>query len=413
MSEAQARSWRVVGVLFVSLFLLWGPVNAGSVFFIPVVTHFGWSRALFSSLLATAPLAAGISSPVVGWLLDRIGARSVMIAGAAAVAFSYFALSLADSAAAFFFIFIVLGVGVTASTIIPCALVITRLFREKRGLALGIAFAGIPLGGTGVTIFANFVVQRYGFRAGWQAMAAPIVLIVIPLLAVFIGALPASDDAADAHRRGSAESASAGLEVREALVTRSFWMIAIAEVLFAAADVGLRVHLIPFLTGAGYPPTVAAWIFGVMFLFSAAGTFMAGALADRMGGRAALALVFLAAAIGIAPLLAAAHPGAVAAFVVVFGLVRETRPPLVPIALSDSLGTRRLGALFGIEAFFGTLGFAAGPIIAGRIFDVSGSYSPAVLLFVALAALAAIAIRITLPFDEQRTRLAIAQTAAV
>jgi MFS family permease len=411
MSEPQTRSWTVVGVLFVSMFLLWGPINAGSVFFIPVVSHFGWSRALFSALVATAPLAAGISSPAVGWLLDRVGARRVMIAGATAVALGYFLLSRADSALAFFFIFILLGVGITSSTIIPTALVITRMFREQRGLALGLTFSGIPLGGAGVTIAANFVVQRYGFRAGWLAMAVPIAVIVIPMMALFLRGLPAGQDAPAALLTAEPSGTTEGLEVREALVSRSFWMIAIAEVLFAAADVGLRTHLIPLLTGAGYSATLAAQIFGLLYVLSAAGTFAAGALADRLGGRFALALVFLAAATGIAPLLAAVHPGAVAAFVLVFGLVRETRPALVPIALSDSLGTRRLGALFGIQAFFSTLGFAAGPIIAGRIFDVSGSYSPALLLFVTMAAVAAAAIRATLPFDEQRARIPLAQTA--
>jgi MFS family permease len=70
-----------------------------------------------------------------------------------------------------------LGVGVTASTIIPSALVITNWFNENRGLALGIAFAGMPLGGTTITICANYVVQHYGFRAGYLAMAVPIAVI--------------------------------------------------------------------------------------------------------------------------------------------------------------------------------------------------------------------------------------------
>jgi MFS family permease len=412
MFEPRSRLWTVVGVLFVSLFLIWGPVNAGSVFFIPVASHFGWSRALFSAMLATAPLSAGIFSPAVGWLLDRFGARRIMMAGAAAVALSYVALSQANSAIAFFFIFILLGVGITSSTIIPTALVLTRLFREQRGLALGIAFAGIPLGGTGITVLANFVVQRWGFRAGWMAMAAPIALIVVPLIAVFLRELPAGDDIRDDRPLPGTGALSAGLEVREALVSRSFWMIAIAEVLFATVDVGIRVHLIPLLTGVGYSPTLAARLLGVIYLFSVAGTFAAGALADRLGGRAALTLVFLAAAMGIAPLLAASHAAAIAGFVVLFGLVRETRPVLVPIALSESLGTRRIGALFGIQAFFGTLGFAAGPIIAGRIFDVSGGYSAALLLFVAMALVAAAVIRAMLPFEKQRARIAIAETAA-
>jgi MFS family permease len=180
MSEQDRRGWAIVGALFATLFLIWGPVNASGVFFLPVVEHFGWSRGFLSLLVGAAPLAAGLSSPAVGWLMDRIEVSKVMIAGASLVALSFVALSRANSAAQFLAIFILLGVGITASTIIPSALVITNWFEANRGLALGLAFAGIPLGGTGITIVANYVVQHYGFRAGYFAMAVPIALIVIP-----------------------------------------------------------------------------------------------------------------------------------------------------------------------------------------------------------------------------------------
>ena len=150
MREPGKQRWATVAVLFATMFFIWGPVNASSVFFLPVVKHFGWSRAFFSLLVATAPLAAGFSSPAIGTLIDRYGARGIMITGATMVALSFIALSRANSPAAFLAIFVVLGAGLTASTIIPAAVIITRAFREQRGLALGIAFAGIPLGGTGI-----------------------------------------------------------------------------------------------------------------------------------------------------------------------------------------------------------------------------------------------------------------------
>jgi MFS family permease len=407
MKEQEKHDWIIVAVLFATLFLIWGPVNASSVFFLPVVKHFGWSRALFSLLAATAPLAAGFSSPAIGSLLDRYGERRIMIAGATMVGLSFVALSRADSAAAFFVVFIVLGVGITASTIIPAALVITNWFRERRGLALGIAFAGIPLGGTGVTIFASQIVERSGFRAGYLAMAIPIVLVVIPLLALFMRTPAKAEETRAAQ--GAAETVLPGLEVSEALGSRSFWMIAIAEVFFATASVGLRVHLIPFLTGVGYSPRLAAEILGAMFVFSAIGSSTMGALADRLGGRATLSLVFVAGAAGIAALLGASHLIAVAAFVVIFGLVRETH--VLPIAITESLGAKRLGTLLGLLALFTTFGFAAGPVIAGRIFDRTGSYAGALLLFIALAIVSMLAMRATLPLAEEKARIATGESA--
>ena len=403
MTEHDGRRWVIVGALFATLFLIWGPLNAGGVFFVPVITHFGWSRGFFSLLVGVGPLAAGASSPAAGWLMDRIDARKVMIAGASMVALGYVALSRANSALEFLLIFILLGVGVTASTIIPSALVITNWFDENRGLALGIAFAGMPLGGTAITIYANYVVQHYGFRAGYLAMAVPIAVIAIPLIIAFVRTR--SDEQVSSGVSPTAgELAVPGLELREAFRSWSFWMIAIAVFLFAAADVGIRVHLIPYLTGIGYTPTSAAGLFAAMFVFSAIGSFGVGYLADSFGGRLMLTAVFVTASAGIAALLGAAHFASIAMFIVVFGLVRETH--VLPLVIGESLGIRRLGSILGFLALFATIGYAAGPAIAGRIFDVTGSYSGAWVLFMAMALVSALAMRATLPLRQETSRIA-------
>jgi OFA family oxalate/formate antiporter-like MFS transporter len=403
MKERKTQGWIIVAVLFTTMFLIWGPVNASSVFFLPVVKHFGWSRAFFSLLVATAPLAAGLASPVIGSLIDRYGERRIMIAGATMVGLSFITLSQANSAATFFVIFVVLGLGITASTIIPTALVITNWFREQRGVALGIAFAGIPLGGTAITIFANHIVQRRGFRTGYAAMAIPILFVVIPLLTLFMRKPPAGE-----KTRGVSDTmgtALPGFEVTEAVRTRSFWMIAIVEVFFATAGVGLRVHLVPFLTGIGYSPTLAAEVLAAMFALSAIGTFAIGPLADRLGGRVTLSLIFLVSAGGIAALLGASHLIAAVAFLLIFGLLGETPSAILPLALSESLGVKRRGTLLGLQALFRTLGFAAGPVIAGRIFDRSGSYTGARFTFIAMEIVSMFAMLATLPVAEEKARI--------
>src|SRR5262249_60339479 len=92
-------------------------------------------------------------------------------------------LGRANSAVTFAALYLVLGAGITASTVIPSAVLITSWFREQRGLALGIVFSGVPLGGTGITMLANYVVLHYGFRMGFVADALPIALGGVPLLA--------------------------------------------------------------------------------------------------------------------------------------------------------------------------------------------------------------------------------------
>jgi hypothetical protein len=117
-----------------------------------------------------------------------------------------------------------------------------------------------------------------------------------------------------------------------------------------------------------------------------------------------LTAVLVTASAGIAALLGAAHFPSIAMFIVVFGLVRDTH--LLPLVIGESLGIRRLGSILGLLALFATIGFAAGPAIAGRIFDVTGSYSGAWVLFMAMALVSALAMRATLPLRQETSRMA-------
>ena len=415
MTKRDQSGWLVVGVLFVTLFLIWGPVNALGVFFLPVIRSFGWSRAQFSALGGLAAIAAGISGPLIGWLIDRVGARVVMIAGTIGVVVYNLALSRASSLPEFAALFIVAGVAIAASTILPCSIVITAWFAARRGLAMGIAFAGIPLGGAGITLLANYIVQRHGWRAGYVAMALPVAAIVVPALVVYLRARPpAFEPLPGAVGPGAtpAPAALPGLKVREALQARSLWLIAVAQLLLSTAWVGVGAHLIPYLIGVGWTPTLAAEVISIAFVFSAGGNFFFGALADRLNGRITLGLVCFAGAAGITALFYAAHGGALLLYLLFFGTVGGTRAVLIPLVIVDSLGVKHLGTLLGMVGIFATIGFAAGPIIAGRIYDVTGSYATAFWLFIVLSLLASAAIFGCRPLAEERSRVASAEPSA-
>ena len=95
MKKQESQAWPIVGVLFVSWFLVWGGgPNTGAVFFPPVLKYFGWSRAKLSAGFAIAAISAGASGPLIGWLLDRIDVRKVMVSGVALTCLGYAGLSL-------------------------------------------------------------------------------------------------------------------------------------------------------------------------------------------------------------------------------------------------------------------------------------------------------------------------------
>jgi len=135
-----------------------------------------------------------------------------------------------------------------------------------------------------------------------------------------------------------------------------------------------------------------------------AGKLGMGLLADRIGARRALVLNFLLCACGMVSLLFAANTAAAATFLVVYGLTVGAPLTLVPLVMADSLGLRRFGSLSGLVGLFNILGGAAGPVVAGRIFDVTGSYAAAFEAFALALLLGAAASAGCVPLGEAAPR---------
>lgn len=408
MTQQERQGWRIVASLFVTLFMVWGGgINTGAVFFPPLLKHFGWSRAYLSTLGSAGAIAAGVAGPFVGWLIDRFEARRVIVAGAATTALAFLGASQANSYLPLLVANIVIAIGVTAATVIPCSLVVSNWFGARRGLAMGVTFAGTSIGGMGMTLVSNWVIARGGWRAGYVALALPMIIVVAPVVLLMVRTRPDGAPASAPGHAGPAAPAAVvpGLELREAFRTRSFWMISAAQFLFACAVGGSGLHLIAYLVGLGYTATVAAGVLSAIFFLTSIGKLAMGMFADRVSARAALTANYASAMIGLAAILAAERVVPLAVYVLFYGFTVGAPLVLMPMVMAESLGLRRLGSVMGISGMFATAGYAAGPVIAGRMFDVSGSYVTAFALFVVMCLLAAVSIFGCLPLASEQSRL--------
>ncbi len=139
----------VVSLFFTLFFIFGSGYNTAGVFFTPVIKSFGWSRARLSTLQTALALAAGVSIPLVGWVLDRVEARFVMAAGAVMAGCGFITASLAHSYAAMIAAYLLIGLGIGAATLLPCSMVIANWFGARRGIAMGLAMAGTSVGRDG------------------------------------------------------------------------------------------------------------------------------------------------------------------------------------------------------------------------------------------------------------------------
>src|SRR5271167_820633 len=223
MTQRERQGWIIVASLFVVLMFVFGSgYNTGGLFFPHLLKHFGWPRAQLSTLQGLAlPISAGISAPLIGWLIDRVEARIVMVAGAIMTGVSFLIASRVDSFGPLFGAYVLLGVGIGASTLLPCSLVIANWFGARRGLAMGLAMSGTSAGGMVMTLVSDRAIRFAGWRFGYLLLAAPAFVIVIPMVLLLVRTRPQ-----DSERLTVAEAASAlpGLEVGEAVVGRSFWL---------------------------------------------------------------------------------------------------------------------------------------------------------------------------------------------
>lgn len=230
--------------------------------------------------------------------------------------------------------------------------------------------------------------------------SAPLFFILIPMVLALIRNRPA--DAGLIPRRNYGDSLP-GLEVGEALRSRSFWLIALLYFVYMLAGAAFGVHFVPYLIGLGFSPTNAALVLSAMLTFGATGKPLFGLLADRLGVRPALALDLFALALAYLILIKVRSPLVAVAFIVLYGLPGGAPLALVPMLMADSLGLKRFGTLSGLTGLFSLVGGAVGPVVAGRMFDAYASYVPAFILFFALLSVVALVPYGCVQFEAART----------
>jgi MFS family permease len=400
MSEQAKTARRIAGALFVSLFLLWGSgYNTFGVFFTPLLRQFHRSHAAISLCATAIVLFTGAVAPVAGWLIQLVDVRVVMGAGATLAGASLLGISRAASFNHLLIWYVLLGVGLGGSTMVPASLILTNWFHERRGTVLGVATAGMELGGMIMTLLSARLISTQGWRTAYVVLALPVFFIVLPLIMLVIRARPQPNgaEAGQGARVLAGSSASPvalepGLEVGEALRKRSFWLLGLAQFCFGLGVAGALIHLVPLMLKAKYSVATGALALSSVHALITVGKPTMGVVGDSIGARRALACGFAVCALGILLMGDAARSPVLALGIFLYAFTLATPIALVPVILLEIAGSRSFGTLFGLLFFVQTVGAAIGPIIVGWVFDVTGSYVAGYTLSAAIFLGAAVSI---------------------
>ncbi|HJU18426.1 MAG TPA: MFS transporter [Stellaceae bacterium] len=378
--------WWVVAATVCGLIVGAGPVNvfAFGVFLKPVTAALGVDRGLFSSALTVHSLVAALSCPFFGWLLDRWGARRVMIPGVLlfAAGTAAFALMRASPLWITFLIFAYAGLVAPAASPIPYAAVTGQWFDRQRGLALGIGMAGVGLGVALVPQLARLLIAAFGWRGAYLGLAAAILLLAFLPVALFIRE-PPGFPAARRERRGAA-SPLPGTAFAEAFRSWLFWGLGIAFFFDVIAINGTLTHVVALLTDRGIPLGAATAALSAAGLALLLGRVLSGWCLDRFWGPYVAVGFFAMPMLGIALLLSRAGGPAPLAGAVALGLGIGAEVDLMAFFVSRYFGLRDYAKIYG--TMFGLFGFGTGlgPMLSGISFDRFHSYAPVFLVYEAM-----------------------------
>jgi MCP family monocarboxylic acid transporter-like MFS transporter 13 len=382
----QRYGWVVVAGAFVSLAVIFGVAYSFAGFFESFSRDFAAPRADVSLVFGLCGLVYFLLGAPAGMLADRWGPRLVCSAGMLCIAGGLYATSFAQSIATVYAAYGVgIGIGV-ALVYTPAIASVQPWFTRRRGLAAGIASAGIGAGTVVVPLLAAAAIGAFEWRGALRALALGALVVGLASTLVLRRA-PAEPGRAGAPRSGAT--------LREALASRRFRWFYAFTVLSAPAMFIPFAHVSASARDLGIGDAQAVGLIGVIGVGSLVGRFAIGALADRLGRTRTLALMQGSMAASYL-LWGAAEPyAALAAFAVWFGISYGGIVSLMPAICMDMFGARAVSSIVGTLYSGAALGNLLGPVVAGAVFDTTGSYAAVIAGCVVLAGLAtAAAVRV-------------------
>jgi sugar phosphate permease len=396
--------WVVVWVVFVALLVSAGVRAAPTVLINPLETELGWGRAVISAAVSVGLLLYGMSGPVAGWLMDRLGPKLLAVAGVAIIGLSTLAgAAVTELWQLNLFWGVLSGVGTGIVAPVLGATVANRWFVARRGLVLGI-FGAAASAGQLVTVPAlMWLVVEIGWRSGTVVLAAIVLLVLIPVL-LFMrndpGELglraygeknPAQESPAPEPSTAVAGGGGDGNVVLRAFRSPVFWLLSGSFFICGASSNGIiGVHFVPHSIDHGIPEVTAAGVLALMGAMNFVGTIASGWLTDRYDPRKLLAVYYSLRGLSLLLLPFVTEFAGLAVFAIFFGLdYIATVPPTVAL-VADRFGRTNVGAVFGWVFFAHQIGAALASYLGGVARDSLGDYTAAFLGAGVLAILASL-----------------------
>ncbi len=395
--------WVVLGCLCCVGFARQGPAVATlSVFVVPLLHEFGWSRTALSGAVSLGGLLAAISAPAIGPFLDRAGSRLVLCLAVLTTGTALLLLSLTNSLLVFYLLFCVARASWAGPFELGIYGAVNNWFVGRRAFASSIATLAQAAGLVVMPLIAQAAISQNSWRAGWLALGALTLTVgFVPTWLLIVrrpedvGLHPDGRAPGGAGEPGLVGSrpvpTEANFSRRQAVRTPAFWLLLLYTALVYPVQAGISLHQAPHLIERGIAPAIAATIVSTFSLFSVAATLVCGFLPGGLAIRYPLAAIGLLLAAGAFVLRGVASPAEAYAGAALFGFGVGGILTLLPIAWADYFGRANFGAIRSVALSVQVMAQACGPLVSGALRDWNGDYQSAFACFAALGGLSAVA----------------------
>ena len=390
----------VVLAAFFVLMIMSGLLYSFSVFLKPVSAEFGWTRAMTSGAYSVGLFIMGLFCMLTGRLNDRFGPRIIATVCGFFLGLGYLLMSQISAPwQLYLFWGLIVAIGLSGGYV-PMTSTAARWFVKRRGVMTGVVAAGVGAGTIIVPPAASWLISSYGWRSSFIVIGI-IALVLVILAAQFlkrdpgkIGQLPYGENEV---KQENIISEARGFSLRKAIHTKQLRLVWIAYFFFGGCLHTGMVHIVPHATDLGTSAMIAANILAVVGGLSIVGRVGIGAISDRVGRKPSLIMGFALLAVALFWVMIAKEIWMLYIFAIIFGFSTGGLIALEPSVTAELFGMKAHGAILGTIVFGATTGGAFGSILAGYIFDITGSYYIAFLVSAVLTIASLILISLLKP----------------
>jgi MFS family permease len=399
----------IVLAAFCVMAVTWGARNAYGVFFEPLLTEFGWTRSLISGAFSLGMIMMGLMGIAMGGLTDRIGPRVVTTLSGLFAGSGFMLMSqVSDIWQLYLFFGVIVGIGMGA-TRVPLMSTVARWFFQRRNTMTAVILVGSGVGALIIPVMASWLISTYDWRTACFILGI-LVLAVVISAGQFLKRDPSSTGQVPYGKNKVTEQdlkiKPEGFSLREAIRTRQFWLACAMFLCEGVCLYTIIVHIVPHTIQLGFSATSAATVLSGVGGLAIVGRIGLGSAADKIGNTLALIIGFVLMAASLFWLAVAEDIWMLYVCAAGVGFAQGGIGVLESTIIARLFGLTSHGLIFGVIAMTFTIGAAFGPLMAGYLFDTTGSYQLAFFVCGIFSIAGMIVSKLITPIKEGQRRLA-------